>query len=112
VTKVRPHPLFERKGDNLYLELPVTFAEAALGAKIRVPTLDGPIQLTIPPGTQGGQKLRIKGKGMPRLRGTGRGDLFAVVKVTVPRGLDARTKELIRELGRRISEDPRRGWRL
>ncbi|MDX1763237.1 MAG: DnaJ C-terminal domain-containing protein [bacterium] len=107
ITKVRSHPYFERKGDNIYLELPISFAEAALGAKLRVPTLDGMTQLTIPPGTQSGQKLRLKGKGVPHLRGGGRGDQFVVIRVTVPRDLDARSEQLVRDLAQLTSEDPR-----
>ncbi len=107
VTKVRPHPYFERKGDNIYLEVPVTFSEAALGTKIRVPTVDGMIQLTIPAGTQNGAKLRLKGRGVPRLRGGGRGDQFVVVKVTVPETLDAKSKELLKEFERLNPGDPR-----
>jgi DnaJ-class molecular chaperone len=107
ITKVRPHPYFERKGDNIYLDVPITFAEGSLGTKIRVPTIDGMIQLTIPPGTQSGQKLRIKGKGVPRLRGGGRGDQFVVVKITVPKNLDERSEKLIREFAKFNPEDPR-----
>ncbi len=107
VTKVRAHPYFERKGDNIFLEVPVTFAEAALGTKIRVPTVDGMIQLTIPPGTQNGAKLRLKGRGVPRLRGGGRGDQFVVIKVTVPEKLDAKSKELLKNFERLNPADPR-----
>jgi len=107
VPKVRPHPFFQRKGDNLYLDLPVTFAEAALGTKVRVMTIDGPIQMTIPPGTQSGQKLRLKGKGMPHLRGGGRGDQFVVVKVTVPTKLDQESEKLLRDFEKVTHEKPR-----
>lgn len=107
ITKVRPHPYFERKGDNIYLEVPVTFAEAALGTKIRVPTVDGMIQLSIPPGTQSGQKLRIKGKGVPSLSGGGRGDQYVIVRIAVPKHLDERSEQLIRDLERLNPEDPR-----
>jgi DnaJ-class molecular chaperone len=107
VTKVRPHPYFERKGDNVYLEVPVTFVEAALGTKIRVPTVTGMIQLTIPAGTQSGGKLRLKGRGIPHLRGGGRGDQFVVIQVTVPEKLDAESKQLLKDFERMYSEDPR-----
>jgi curved DNA-binding protein len=107
ITKVRPHPYFERKGDNIFIEVPITFAEAALGTKIGIPTIDGKIQLTIPPGTQSGQKLRIKGKGVPHLRGSGKGDQFAVIKITVPKKLDEQTEQLIRDFQRLNPEDPR-----
>jgi len=108
VTDVEPHPLFERKGDNIYLKVPVTVTEAALGAKIEVPTLDGPSTIRIPPGTQSGQQLRLRGKGAPSLRGNVRGDMFVVVQVFVPRAADERTKEILRELARLNPDDPRR----
>jgi molecular chaperone DnaJ len=108
ITEVEAHPLFERKGDNIYVKVPVTFAEAALGAKVEVPTLDGPSTIKIPPGTQGGQKLRLRGRGAPSLRGNVRGDQFVEVKVVVPRIADERSKEILRELGRLNPDDPRR----
>jgi molecular chaperone DnaJ len=111
VTEVEPHPLFERKGDNLYLKLPVTVTEAALGAKVEVPTIDGPSTIKIPPGTQSGQKLRLRGKGAPSLRGSGgglRGDQFVEVQVVVPHVADERSKEILRELAHLNPEDPRR----
>lgn len=111
ITKVRAHPYFERKGDNIYLDVPITFSEGALGAKLRVPTLDGMTQLTIPSGTQSGQKLRLKGKGVPRLRGGGRGDQFVVIRVTIPRDLDDRSEQLIRDLAQLNPEDPRSNLR-
>ncbi len=111
VTKVRPHPFFQRKGDNIYLDLPVTFAEAALGTKVRVITIDGAIQMTIPPGTQSGQKLRLKGKGIPHLRGGGRGDQFVVVKVSVPTQLNEESEKLLRDFERITHEEPRRNLR-
>jgi molecular chaperone DnaJ len=108
VTEVEPHPVFDRKGDNIYVKVPVTFTEAALGAKVEVPTIDGPSTIKIPPGTQSGQKLRLRGKGAPSLRATGmRGDEFVEVQVTVPHVADERTKEILRELARLNPEDPR-----
>lgn len=111
ITKVRPHSFFRRKGDNVYLDLPVTFAEAALGTKVRVVTIDGTIQMTIPPGTQSGRKLRLKGKGIPHLRGGGRGDQFVVVKVSVPTKLNEEAKKLLRDFERITHEEPRRNLR-
>jgi molecular chaperone DnaJ len=108
VTEVEPHPIFERKGDNIYVKVPVTVAEAALGAKVEVPTLVGPSTIKIPPGTQSGQNLRIRGKGAPSLRSEARGDEFVEVQVVVPRVADERTKEILRELARLNPEDPRR----
>ena len=107
VTEVEPHPVFERKGDNIYVKVPVTVAEAALGAKVEVPTLVGPSTIKSPPGTQSGQKLRLRGKGAPSLRSDARGDQFVEVQVVVPRVADERTKEILRELARLNPEDPR-----
>ncbi len=108
VTEVESHPLFERKGDNLYVKLPVTVTEAALGAKVEVPTLDGPTTIRIPPGTQSGQNLRLRGKGAPSLRANARGDQFVEVQVAVPRVVDERSKEILRELQRLNPDDPRK----
>jgi molecular chaperone DnaJ len=108
VTEVDPHPVFERKGDNIYVKVPVTFTEAALGAKVEVPTIDGPSTIKIPPGTQSGQKLRLRGKGAPSLRASGRGDEFVEVQVAVPHVADERTKEILRELALLDRDDPRR----
>ena len=108
VTDVEPHPYFERKGDNIYVKVPVTVPEAALGAKVEVPTIDGPATIKIPPGTQSGQRLRLREKGAPSLRGNARGDQFVEVQVVVPRVADERSKEILRELARLNPEDPRR----
>ena len=107
VTEVEPHPIFERKGDNIYVKVPVTVSEAALGAKVEVPTLVGPSTIKIPPGTQSGQKLRLRGKGAPSLRGDARGDQFVEVQVVVPRVADERTREILRELAHLNPQDPR-----
>jgi molecular chaperone DnaJ len=107
VTEVETHPIFERKGDNIYVKVPVTVAEAALGAKVEVPTLLGPSTIKIPPGTQSGQQLRLRGKGAPSLRGDARGDEFVEVQVMVPRVADERTKEILREMAHLNPEDPR-----
>jgi molecular chaperone DnaJ len=108
VTEVEQHPLFDRKGDNIYVKVPVTVPEAALGAKVEVPTLDGQTTIKIPPGTQSGQKLRLRGKGAPSLRGNVRGDQFVEVQVSVPRVVDERSKEILREFARLNPEDPRK----
>jgi molecular chaperone DnaJ len=108
VTDVEPHPYFERKGDNIYVKLPVTVTEAALGAKVEVPTLEGTTTIKIPPGTQSGQKLRLREKGAPSLRASVRGDQFVEVQVMVPHVADERTKEILRELGRLNPENPRK----
>jgi len=108
VTDVEPHPYFERKGDNIYVKLPVTVTEAALGAKVEVPTIDGPTTIKIPPGTQSGQKLRLREKGTPSLRGNVRGDQFVEVQVMVPHVADERTKDILREFARLNPDDPRK----
>lgn len=100
LTDVEAHPYFERKGDNFYVKVPISVAEAALGAKVEVPTIDGPTTIRIPPGTQGGQKLRIRGKGAPSLRASMRGDQFVEIEIRVPRVADERSKEILRELDR------------
>jgi DnaJ-class molecular chaperone len=107
VTEVETHPIFERKGDNIFVKVPVTVAEAALGAKVEVPTLLGPSTIKIPPGTQSGQQLRLRAKGAPSLRGDARGDEFVEVQVMVPRVADERTKEILRELAHLNPQDPR-----
>ena len=107
VTEVEPHPFFERKGDNLHTKVPFTVTEAALGAKVEVPTIDGPSTIRIAPGTQSGQRLRLRGKGTPSLRGDVRGDQFVEVQVVVPKVADERSKEILRELARLNPPDPR-----
>ncbi len=101
VTQLRPHPLFRREEDDLHSHITLSIAEAALGGKVEVPTIDGPITMTIPPGTQGGQKFRLRGKGVPHLKGGGRGDHYVTVSISIPKNLDQRSIELIRELDRR-----------
>ena len=102
------HPIFRRQGDDIYVTVPVTAVEAALGAKIEVPTIDGRSTLKIPPGTQSGQKLRLREKGVPSATQDGkRGDEIVEVKVTVPMPRDEKTKELLRELAKLNPEDPR-----
>jgi DnaJ-class molecular chaperone len=107
LTKVRPHAGYERKGDNLYVELPITVTEAALGASIEVHTLDGPVVMKVPPGTQSGQTFRLSGKGMPHLKGDGRGDQFVRVKIVLPQNLDERSKQLLRDFERLNPYNPR-----
>lgn len=97
---VKPHPLFERKGDDLYLELPVPLTVAILGGEVEVPTIKGKVVLKIPAETQNGKVFRLSGLGMPRLKDGAKGDLFAKVKVVLPTNLSSREKELFRELRR------------
>lgn len=108
ITRVRPHPVLDRKGDNLYVEVPITIAEAALGAKIEVPTIDGMTAMRIPPETSSGQVFRLRGKGVPHLKGGGQGDQFVTVKIVPPKNLDARSQELLREFARLNPDNPRR----
>jgi molecular chaperone DnaJ len=102
-----PHPRFRRDQDDLLLTLPVAVHEAALGARIEIPTPDGPARVKIPPGTQSGQRLRLRGRGFPAMRDGHRGDLVAEVKVMLPKLLDERSKELLREFGRINGESVR-----
>jgi len=103
------HPFFERKGDNIHCTLPLTVTEVALGTKIQVPTIDGSAIVRIPPGTQPGQTLRIRGRGAPSLLNPEvRGDQYVEIKVVVPRVADERSKEILRELGRLNPDNPRR----
>ncbi|MFQ5520329.1 MAG: J domain-containing protein, partial [Candidatus Methylomirabilia bacterium] len=107
ITRVALHPFFTRKGDNLHCEIPVTLTEAVLGARIHIPTLEGAAALVLPPGSQAGQGFRLRGKGLPKLSGEGRGDLYVMLKVLIPKGLDAQTQEMFREFERLIPDDPR-----
>ena len=96
---IQPHPFWKREGDNLSCEVPITFAEAALGAQIEVPTIGGTVQLKIPAGTQSGQTFRLSGRGVPQPKG-GAGDEFVKVKIVVPKNLGPKEEELIRELAK------------
>ena len=113
IVKVGTHPVFTRVGDDIHVTVPVTMTEAALGAKIDVPTIDtheggGRTQLKIPPGTQTGQKLRLREKGVPSASREGvRGDEIVEVKIVVPRVQDERSKEILRELAKLNPQDPR-----
>ena len=104
---VQPHRLLRRSGDDLHITVPVAVHEAVVGARIDVPALDGPVKVTVRPGTQAGQHLRIAGRGAPRPSG-GRGDLVVEVKLVLPQSVDERSKELMREFGRLNSADVRR----
>jgi molecular chaperone DnaJ len=103
-----PHPVFHRVADNIEISVPVRVDEAALGAKIEVPTIDGRAQLRIPPGTQTGQKLRMREKGVASASNEGhRGDQIVTVEITVPQLRDERSKEILREFAHLNPEDPR-----
>jgi molecular chaperone DnaJ len=108
IIRTEAHPVFRRDGDDIYLTVPASATEAALGAKIEVPTIDGRALLKIPPGTQSGQKLRLREKGVPSATREGvRGDEIVEITVTVTMPRDERTKELLRELAKLNPEDPR-----
>lgn len=97
--RVRPDPFFQRKGDDVLCRVPITFSQAALGAEIEVPTLDGETTtLRVPAGTQSGEILTLPGQGVPRLNGRGRGNEHIMVNIEVPKKLSGRQKELLREL--------------
>ena len=108
IAKVGTHPFFERRGDDIYTVVPVTITEAALGAKVEVPTIDqARALLKIPPGTAGGQIFRLREKGVASLKTGKRGDQYVEVRIQVPRVADERSKEILRELARLNPEDPR-----
>jgi len=108
IIRTGDHPIFHREGDDIQLTVPVTATEAALGAKVEVPTIDGRTMLKVPPGTQSGQKLRLREKGVPSATKEGsRGDEIVEIKVTVPMPRDERSKEILRELAKLNPEDPR-----
>jgi molecular chaperone DnaJ len=104
VVEMAPHRTFQRKGNDLYTEATVSFPKAALGTEVQVPTLDGGVVMKIPPGTQSGSVLRLRGKGMPELRGRGVGDELVSVKVEVPTTLSARQRQLLEEFSRSLNE--------
>jgi len=106
--RVRPHPVFRREGRNLIVDVPLTIVEAIRGAKIEVPTLDGRATLTVPPGTDSGQKLRLRGKGIAAPGGGVLGDLYVVVQIRVPKQLDADALEKLDALAGAGPEDPRK----
>jgi molecular chaperone DnaJ len=108
IIRAGDHPIFHREGDDIRLSVPVSISEAALGAKVEVPTIDGRALLRIPPGTQSGQKLRLREKGVPSATKEGhRGDEIVEVKIVVPHVQDERSKEILREFSKLNAEDPR-----
>ncbi|RAK22443.1 molecular chaperone DnaJ [Anoxybacillus vitaminiphilus] len=109
VFRVEPHEFFERDGDDIYCEIPLTFAQAALGDEIEVPTLHGKVKLKIPAGTQTGTKFRLKGKGVPNVRGYGQGDQHIIVRVVTPTKLTEKQKQLLREFDRLSDQSAQHG---
>lgn len=113
IAEVGDSPLFERRGAELLVEVPVTMVEAALGATVRVPTPEGGVALKVPAGTQDGKLLKLKGKGAPRLGASGKGDLIARIKVLTPQNLNRHEKDLLKKFAESREEDPRAdrpGW--
>ncbi len=105
---VKAHPFFAREDNDIFCEVPISFLQATLGSEIVVPTLNGKVELKIPSGTQSGRHFRLRGKGIPALRGGGKGDQYVQVAVEVPTNLTARQKELLREFGKEEKENLRR----
>lgn len=99
---IKPHKFFVRKDFDIFYELPINFAQAALGDELDVPTLDGIMKLKIPPGTQNGEAFRLKGKGVPRLHSRGKGDQMVIIRVVTPTSMDANQRRLFQELGKTL----------
>lgn len=113
LTNVGKHPFLTRKGDNVYVSVPISVSEAALGARIEVPTVEGKAQLKIPPGTESGQKFRLRERGYPSLRNPSlRGDEFIEVKIALPRVISEETKEILRQFEKLNPENPRNAMGL
>lgn len=102
---VKPHGVFERDGNSVLCDMPITFVQATLGAELEVPTLDGKVKYTMPEGTQTGTVFRLKGKGIPNLGGKGRGDQFVTVTVEIPRNLSDEQKAQLRRIGEIVGDD-------
>lgn len=109
VIRMAHHPFFEREGEDLYYDLNIGFPQAALGTEVSVPTFEGEISVTVPPGTQPRQVLRLKGKGMPKLGGYGRGNLLIRVNVEVPRNINQRQRQLLEELAKELGQGVKPG---
>lgn len=106
---IRPHKLFKREGNNIFVDIDITYAQAALGAKIDVPTLEGEERFTIPEGTQTGTQFRLKNEGVPNLRGSGKGSLYFTVNVEVPKKLTDRQRELLIEFSKETGDEVKEG---
>jgi molecular chaperone DnaJ len=108
--RVQPHPFFRRAGDDIYVKLPITITEAALGGEISVPTLTGRAKVTVPAGTASGQRLRLRGQGAPKLgRPDQRGDMYVEVEIVPPKRLSRQARKLLEQLQQELDEDPRAG---
>jgi DnaJ-class molecular chaperone len=109
IVKVAPHPFFARSGKNLLLEIPISISEAVIGSRIMVPTMDGQVKMTIPPGTSSRRIFRLAEKGFPDLKGGKRGDLLITVNIVAPSNISDSAKDLIREFDRLTALNPRQG---
>src|SRR5215467_1507338 len=107
VTRIEPSKLYERRGDDLVLDVPVTFGEAAMGATVEIPTPDGRVSLKVPSGSQDGKLLRVKGRGAPKLNGSGRGDLLARLRIQVPAKLTKAEREALESFDKASHANPR-----
>lgn len=107
--RLAPHPYFRREGQDIYLDLPLTITEAALGTSVRIPTLDGATQLKVPAGVASGAKLRLRGKGLPTAKGDQRGDQFVVIRIVSPKQLSDAARAHLEEVARLAPYDPRHG---
>ncbi len=112
VTRVRPHPRLERRGQDLYLEVPVTIGEAMVGATIEVPTPSGAVKVKVPPGSQSGTKLRLRGRGVPAMKGEGRGDFYVNLMVQIPADGGERVRDAVQILEQSYASSPRADLRL
>jgi molecular chaperone DnaJ len=112
VIRVQPHPLLERRGNDLYLDVPITVGEAVLGATISVPTPDGELRVKVPPGSQSGKQLRIRGHGVPALKGAERGNLYIRLMIQVPEDGGEKIREAVRAMESAYAKDLRSGLRL
>lgn len=105
VVSIKEHPLFTREGFDVYFEMPITFVQATLGDEIEVPTIDGKVKYTIPEGTQSGTTFRLRDKGIPRLRGNSRGDQYIKITVEIPKKLNEKQKDILREFAKECGEE-------
>ena len=109
VVHVREHPYFRREGSDIYIDVPISITEAALGTKVTVPTIDGKAIVTIPPGTSSGTKLRLRGKGVIDPKTKTRGDQYVVIKIVPPKSISQKGKELLEQLDKTEPYNPREG---
>ena len=107
ICDIQSHPYFRSDGDDIYVDVPISLTEAALGAKVEVPTLHGSVTVTIPPGTNSGAKLRLRGKGLAPSDGGPSGDHYVVIQIVAPKKLDKMQKEAVEQLAEKLKDDPR-----